>query len=278
MVRPVSSGVLAGLTPVTTTRHGANGADAASDEVAVEEPLEIRVAGEAVAITMRTPGHDHELVAGFLLSEGVIDGRTALGSLKPCGDVDGPGRGNAIDALPAPGVVLDIDASRRGTLTTAACGVCGRRSIDDLASNNAPLRDDTRLSLAEVDELVSTLTHAQPGFARSGGLHAAGIARAGRFACVREDVGRHNAVDKAIGRMLLDDRLPLAGHQLVVSGRVSFEIVQKAWRAGVPMVVAISAPTSLAIATAERAGITLVGFARGGRCNVYSHPDRLGPG
>lgn len=245
------------------------------DELAVEEPLEIRIAGEPLAVTMRTPGHDHELVAGFLLAEGLIASRADLGGIHHCARPGIEGAHNTIDVLPAPGKVLEIDATRRGTLTTSACGMCGRKLIDDLLQRLRPAAPSAPFSHAFIAALAGELGKQQPSFQRTGGLHAAGIAQSTGLSVVREDVGRHNAVDKAIGRLLLDDRLPVPGAVLVVSGRVSFEIVQKALAAGLSGVLGVSAPSSLAVSTAARFGLLLCGFARGAAFNVYAGAERL---
>jgi FdhD protein len=249
------------------------------DVVVVEEPLEIRVARDTLVTTMRTPGQDHELALGFLFAEGLISGRRDVAGVAHCGRPGDEGWGNVIEVVPAPGTAIDLERSpglRRGTLSTAACGVCGRRTIDDLVSRCTPLDDETRFSRAVLAELTALLRSEQVYFQRSGGLHAAGLAtQEGRFLLVREDVGRHNAVDKLIGRLLLDDALPAKAHALVVSGRTSFEIVQKALAARIPLVIGVSAPSSLAVATAERAKMTLVGFARDGAFNVYAGKERV---
>lgn len=246
------------------------------DELAVEEPLEIRVAGDPLAVTMRTPGHDHELVAGFLLAEGLIRSRADLGGIHHCARPDLEGAHNTIDVLSAPGTVLSIESTRRGTLTTSACGVCGRQMIDDLLKRMQPAPASAPFSRSFIAGLSSELAKQQPSFERTGGLHAAGIALPGKGLCVvREDVGRHNAVDKVIGRLLLDDRLPVRDALLVVSGRTSFEIVQKALAAGLCGVVGVSAPSSLAMSTAARFGLLLCGFARGKAFNVYAGAERL---
>ena len=260
-------------------RYTGSSLEQRTDRVVVEEPLEIRVSGEVLAVTLRTPGHDRELALGFLLAEGLIRSRDDVGSVAHCGRPGEEGYGNVIDVLPAPGTVIDLEqtAMRRGTLTTAACGVCGRRSIDDLIARCGPVGDDSRWEVQLVAALPERLLERQANFARTGGLHAAGLAASdGRLISVREDVGRHNAVDKVFGRLLLDDALPAPAHALVVSGRASFEIVQKAVTAGVGLVVSVSAPSSLAVATALGARVTLVGFARGGSFNVYTHPERFG--
>ncbi|HKO53792.1 MAG TPA: formate dehydrogenase accessory sulfurtransferase FdhD [Polyangiaceae bacterium] len=245
------------------------------DELATEEPLEIRVAGEPLAVTMRTPGHDHELVAGFLLAEGVIASRADLGGIHHCARLDSEGAHNTIDVSSAPGAVLEVEATRRGTLTTSACGMCGRKLIDDLLERLRPAAPSPPFGRSFIAGLASELGKQQPTFRRTGGLHAAGIAFGGGMRVVREDVGRHNAVDKAIGRLLLDGQLPAPGALLVVSGRTSFEIVQKALAAGLSGVVGVSAPSSLAVSTASRFGLLLCGFARGDTFNVYAGRERL---
>jgi len=246
------------------------------DELAVEEPLEIRVGGDPIAVTMRTPGNDHELVAGFLLSEGLIQGRADLGGIQHCARTGSEGAQNIIDVVPAPGTVLAIENARRGTLTSSACGVCGRQMIDDLLTRLRPAPPSTPFGRAFIAGLSTELAKQQPSFERTGGLHAAGIAFVDHgLRVVREDVGRHNAVDKAIGRLVLDGQLPAPGAVLVVSGRTSFEIVQKALAAGLSAVVGVSAPSSLAVSTAARFGLLLCGFARGSAFNVYAGAERI---
>jgi FdhD protein len=247
------------------------------DAVAIEEPLEIRVAGEAIAVTMRTPGHDAELVLGFLLAEGIVRSVEEVGGIAHCGR---PGAsGNVIDVTSAPGHVIEWEptgAMRRATLVTSACGVCGRRSIDDLFARVGEVQDEARFTAAWIRRLTSELPPGQANFAASGGVHAAALWDAsGAPYVLREDVGRHNAVDKVIGRAALDRRLPASGMALVVSGRASFELVQKAVVARIPMLVSVSAPSSLAVAAARQSGITLVGFARTERFNVYSGEQRI---
>jgi FdhD protein len=269
--------VAAGLAPVVVVRHEGQHRLTADDQVAVEEPLEIRIGGDTFAITMRTPGHDEELVMGFLLSEGIVSSAAEVGGITHCGK---PGeRGNVIDVTSAPGVVIDWDpegALRRATLTTSACGVCGRRSVDDLLARVRPLDDDSRFDVAWVWRAMAELAPRMHNFAVTGGVHAAALWDArGLDAIVREDVGRHNAVDKVVGRCALDAGLPARGRALMVSGRASFELVQKAVVAQVPLLVSVSAPSSLAVAAARAAGLTLVGFARGERCNIYAGHQRL---
>ncbi len=236
--------------------------DGERDHVAVEEPLEIRAGGRPLAVTMRTPGHDDELALGFLYGEGLIDGPRA---------VDVPDlAANTVDVTGP----LTREPSARSFYTTSSCGVCGKGALEEVAVHAPALPDGPVVSRALLAALPERLH--QPGFERSGGLHATGLFdAAGELLCVREDVGRHNAMDKVVGRALLDGLVPLAGHVLCVSGRLSFELVQKACVAGAPILVGVSAPTSLAVRLAEDRGLTLCGFARGGRVNVYTRADRI---
>lgn len=271
---------------VTRPVHAHAGAPARDDAVAVEEPLEIRISGDPVAVTMRTPGDDGELALGFLYAEGIVDGAADVGGVAHCGRPGSEGYGNVIEVTPGAGTALvweRVEASRRGTLTTAACGVCGRRSIDDLLSICSPLAPGPAVPREELVQAVAAMAEAQSLFARTGGTHAAAAhAAGGERLFLREDVGRHNAVDKVVGA-LLRERLvgrgagtgPRQPVVLAVSGRASFEIVQKAMRARIPVVASVSAPTSLAVDLAVGAGLTLAGFVRAGRINVYSHPERV---
>ena len=258
-----------------------------ADVLTGEEPLGIRVNGTALAMTMRTPGDDLELAAGFLASEAVIRSPADIAEIKLCdgtacghADHDGAdhgGMGNIADVTLAPGVTVTPGA-RRDFLTTSACGVCGRTSIEDICVlPHASLAADTaRFAPEMLATLPDRLRDAQRVFSRTGGLHAAGLFTSdGDLITVREDVGRHNAVDKVVGWALLSGRLPLAGCVLLVSGRASFELVQKAVLAGIPLLAAVSAPSSLAVDLAEQAGITLVGFLRGPSMNVYTGAARL---
>ncbi|HEY6561452.1 MAG TPA: formate dehydrogenase accessory sulfurtransferase FdhD [Polyangiaceae bacterium] len=269
----------AGVLPLDIETRRAGVSEERRDCVAVEEPLQICVAGEPLATTMRTPGNDHELVAGFLFSEGLIQSARDLGTLAPCGRPGEDGYGNVIDVTPGPGTAFDFDGAeraRRSSLTTAACGVCGRRSIDDLLSRCGRLADSLRFEAERLLGLTARLRQKQLVFSHTGGLHAAALVSvAGEYRIVREDIGRHNAVDKVVGRLLLDGCLPASESVLVVSGRTSFEIVQKAVMARIPMVVSVSAPSSLAVATAARANLTLVGFARDASFNVYTGRARI---
>jgi len=253
-----------------------------ADLLATEEPLGIRVNGTALTMTMRTPGDDIELAAGFLAGEAVIGSPDDIAEIKlcdgtSCGHADHDGMGNVADVTLAAGVTVTAGA-RRNFLTTSACGVCGKTSIQDICVlPRAALADDpARFDPAVLTTLPDRLRDAQRVFSRTGGLHAAGLFTAGgELIAVREDVGRHNAVDKLVGWALLDGRLPLAGCGLLVSGRASFELVQKAVLAGIPLLAAVSAPSSLAADLAEEAGLTLVGFLRGPSMNVYTGAHRL---
>ncbi len=250
------------------------------DTVASEEPLEIRLAGTPLAVTMRTPGDDFDLVHGFLATEGVIGSLDDVSSLRYCDSVDDAGRNtyNVVDVDLAPGVEAPDTALDRNFYTTSSCGVCGKASIDAIRTRTVfdIGADETRLALATLLALPDRLRAAQAVFDRTGGLHAAGLFTAeGELVALREDVGRHNAVDKVIGDAVRAGRLPLTGHVLMVSGRSSFELTQKAAMAGVPVLAAVSAPSSLAVELAESTGITLIGFLRGDGCNVYSHTRRL---
>ena len=251
---------------------------AALDDVVQEEPLEIRISGDTLAVTMRTPGADRELVAGFLLGEGVIASRADLGAIAHCGRPTDEGYGNTIEVTPAPGVVLDVERTRRGTLTTSACGVCGRQTIDDVIDRARPLPEGPSVAPATIRAAVEGLRDLQPRFALTGGLHAAALLDAnGGVLAAFEDVGRHNAVDKAVGALIVAGKLPEA-KLLVVSSRAGFEIVQKACAAGVPVVASVSAPSSLAIDLALAMNVTLCGFVRNGGMSIYAHPERLTSG
>lgn len=247
-----------------------------TDEVAIEDPLEMRIGPDAIAVTMRTPGNDEELAAGFLLSEGIVRTRADLRTIAPC--TLPASLGNVINLELAPTAKFTPAATQRfGTISTS-CGLCGKTSIEFIRQQLPPIDLSTRLQIDEATilELPQRLRTAQGNFARTGGIHAAGIFDLrGDSAIVREDVGRHNAVDKVIGRAFLDGLLPLSHHVLVVSGRSSFEIVQKALAAGIPIVAAVSAPSSLAVNFARECGQTLIGFLRGSTFNVYSHIERI---
>jgi FdhD protein len=237
--------------------------DGEVDQVAVELPLEIRLNGEPVAVTMRTPGHDLELAAGFLYGEGIVDAapRMTLPDDLAANTVDAL----APDASPPP--------SRR-FYTTSSCGICGKGALEEVEAIAPRVEGGPSIARTVLAALPDRLR--QPAFERTGGLHATGLFDAGgEPLLVREDVGRHNAMDKVIGHMLLEGLLPLGRHVLCVSGRLAFELVQKTARAGAPILVGVGAPTSLAVALADDRGITLAGFARGGSVNVYTHAERV---
>ena len=236
----------------------------AADVVAVEEPLELRIRGESVAVTMRTPGHDEELALGFALSEGLAPVAARLPDDLAA---------NAVE-LDAPG--FDPERLRRSFYTSSSCGVCGKGALEAVAVEAPRVESELRVPAALVAALPERLREAQAAFAATGGLHATGLfSAAGELLCVREDVGRHNAMDKVLGWAFLERLLPLAEAILCVSGRLSFELVQKAAVAGCPLLVAVGAPSSLAVELAVERGITLCGFVRGGSLNVYSEPWRV---
>jgi FdhD protein len=258
------------------------------DTLAVEEPMEIRVGGEPLTVTMRTPGHDVDLVHGFLLSEGLIGDRSDVSLVRYCdgADEDGANTYNVLDVTFAgatasgtgPPDAARFDHARRSFLTTSACGVCGKASLDAVRTRTRhPVDGDGWTMDSEtLSGLPDKLRVEQRVFATTGGLHAAGLfTRSGEVLAVREDVGRHNAVDKVLGWAVREDLLPLSDTVLIVSGRASFELVQKAVMAGVPALGAVSAPSSLAVDLAEESGLTLVGFLRGDSMNVYTHPHRI---
>lgn len=249
------------------------------DALAAEEPLEIRVGGQALTVTMRTPGHDFDLVTGFLVGEGLLHRRDQLAALRYCAGTDEAGANtyNVVDAT-----VREPDApplsAQRNLLTTSACGLCGRDTVEAVRTQVRFKPGDDPLTVRPelLYGLPDTLRAAQRAFDSTGGLHAAGLfTAAGELLCAREDVGRHNAVDKVIGWALREDRLPLTGHLLLVSGRASFELTQKAALAGLPLLAAVSAPSSLAADLAEELGLTLIGFLRGEGANIYTRADRV---
>ncbi|MFC9976395.1 formate dehydrogenase accessory sulfurtransferase FdhD [Spirillospora sp. NPDC127200] len=245
------------------------------DTLAVEEPLEIRVGGRPLTVTMRTPGDDFDLVAGFLAAEGIIAGPADLVAMRYCADTE---EQNVLEAVLAPGVRPPGEEMTRAFTTTSACGVCGKSSIEALRVDRPyeVAGDPLELTAGLLAELPDRLRAAQRVFDRTGGLHAAGLFDgAGELLALREDVGRHNAVDKVVGHALRQGLLPLAGHVLMVSGRASFELTQKAMQAGVPVLAAVSAPSSLAVDLAADAGMTLVGFLRGASMNVYTGAHRI---
>lgn len=250
------------------------------DSLAAEEPLEIRVAGRPLTVTMRTPGNDFDLARGFLVSEGVVGVDSDITAIRYCAGAtaDGANTYNVLDVLLADGVPLPDVSVERNFYTTSSCGLCGKASLDAVRTISRwhVDRDPLRLNPATIVTLPDKLRAAQRVFDRTGGLHAAALFDAtGELWCVREDVGRHNAVDKVIGWALDQGRLPLSGTTLMVSGRASFELVQKAVMAGIPALAAVSAPSSLAVDLAREMGLTLIGFLRGSSMNVYSGAERI---
>lgn len=270
---------------VVRVRNGVRAADV--DRAATEAPLEIRLHGRPFAVIMRTPGADRELAAGFLLAERVIAGPDDLGTIEHCTDrrsAAETGRqendgGNIVNVTLAGGSAELLDrllADRRQVTTNSSCGLCGRRTIESLAAEVEPIRSAWTVRASVLVSLPEQLRARQAVFDETGGLHAAGLFTPdGAVVDVAEDVGRHNAVDKIVGRMLVREALPLSAHLLCVSGRTSFEIVQKAVFAGIPVVAAVSAPTSLAIELARECGVTLIGFIRDHGFNIYAHPARV---
>lgn len=259
-------------------------AASADEALAVEEPLEIRLGGQRFTLTMRTPGNDEELVAGFLLAEGFIESRNDLGEIRRLRGSKGAPDPNALD------VILKVPAAslrerlRRNFTISSSCGVCGKTSIEAIQRRIAPIESDLTVSPGALLGLAPTMRGAQAIFAATGGLHAAALfVPAGaaqsvggfKLLALREDVGRHNAVDKAVGYALFSAMLPLRRALMMVSGRLSFEIVQKAAAAGIPILAAVSAPSSLAVELAEEVGMTLVGFLREGSFNLYCRPERI---
>ena len=264
---------------VLITRVSAEGAEQHADVTAVEEPLEIRLHDRAFAVIMRTPGADRQLAAGFLLAEGLITHADDLGAVEHCTHPDQRHAHNVVNVflLGAAATTLPQKLDeRRNVLANSSCGICGRVTIESLGSTAGRVPATLTMSADVLRALPDRLRERQPLFEDTGALHAAALfAKSGELVTAAEDVGRHNAVDKVIGEMLLGERLPLTGHALVVSGRASFEILQKAWIAGIELVAAVSAPSSLAIELAEEAGITLVGFLREGGFNIYAHAGRV---
>lgn len=251
------------------------------DTLTAEEPLEIRVGGRPLVVTMRTPGDDFDLARGFLVSEGVVGAASEIAAIRYCAGatVDGTNTFNVLDLTLAAGVAPPAPSVERSFYTTSSCGLCGKASLDAVRATSrwSVHTDPVRLTPAIIAALPQTLRAAQKVFDRTGGLHAAGLFDSdGELMCIREDVGRHNAVDKVVGWALADGRLPLESTTLLVSGRASFELVQKAVMAGIPALAAVSAPSSLAVDLAREMGLTLIGFVRGTSMNVYACGERLG--
>ncbi|MGA8012037.1 MAG: formate dehydrogenase accessory sulfurtransferase FdhD [Candidatus Acidiferrales bacterium] len=248
------------------------------DYLAAEEPLEIRIGNDPLSVTMRTPGHDLELAAGFLFTEGLVQRRAQIITLEEDAGAAGENRGNVVLARLAPEAAPDFEKMRRHFFAASSCGICGKASIDSVRARTlAPPNADFRLDPEVLVRLPEMLRASQAVFGRTGGLHAAALFDgAGELLVVREDIGRHNAVDKVIGWALLEERVPLGNTILLVSGRGGFEIVQKAIMAGLPVVASVSAPSSLAVQLARELGQTLIGFLRGRRFVVYAGDERVG--
>ena len=264
----------------TVTKFESGNAYEVRDALAVEEPCEIRIGEDAIAVTMRTPGNDLELAAGFLFTEGLV-GAHDIAAISHCGDPDAAGGDdelhpeNVVEVRLVPGREPRRDL-RRNFFASSSCGICGKASIESIHVDTAPAEDGPQVSAAALSSMMQQLSSRQHVFAATGGLHAAAIFdAAGELAVVREDVGRHNAVDKAIGHAILAERLPLGENVLIVSGRTSFEIVQKALVARIPIVAGVSAASSLAVEFAAQSNMTLVGFLRQSKMNVYAGSTRV---
>jgi len=254
--------------------NAAGASSEVADVTAREEPLEIRVEGRSVAVVMRTPGHDEELAAGFLVSEGVVQKPRDILEVSQCLST-GNTHGNVVDVLLG-GAVVNWDSLTRHVFSASSCGICGKTSIESIFQRFPAVHGEWQVSPVMIASLPDKLRAAQETFATTGGLHASGLFDLdGHLLVLREDVGRHNALDKILGHALMNGMLPLDRHILLVSGRVSFEIIQKALAGGIALVAAISAPSSLAVDFAHEAGQTLVGFLRGETMNVYTHPQRI---
>jgi len=240
------------------------------DELTIEEPLEIRIGRKPVATTMRTPGHDEELAAGFLVSEGIVRTRDQIASISMSGE-------NRVVLELKDSLKLKLSSAKRFGTISSSCGLCGKTNIEAIRQNFPAIRStDIRIDIETLLSLPERLRNAQSDFARTGGIHAAGIfGLDGKLKIAREDIGRHNAMDKAIGRAFLDELLPLDRHLLLVSGRASFEIIQKALAAGIPIAAAVSAPSSLAVELARDSNQTLIGFLRPPSFNIYTHVERV---
>jgi FdhD protein len=258
---------------VIVTRWNAGSVSEQPDELAAEEPLEIRVRGQAISVTMRTPGHDDELAAGFLLTEGLIHRAADVLRIEPC---DRNEAGNLLNVVLAPEVSVDFAKLTRHVFAASSCGLCGKATIDAIRANFPRVKSDLSIDAETIAKMPDAMRETQQTFARTGGLHAAAIFdQSGKMLVLREDVGRHNAVDKVLGWALLNEKLPLNRHVLLVSGRSSFEIMQKSLAAAIPIVAAVSAPSSLAVEFAQESGQTLIGFLREQRMNVYTNVQRI---
>lgn len=246
------------------------------DNLTREEPLEIRLQGEPIAVVMRTPKDDFDLVAGFLLTEGIVQAPTDIGTISYCEQAEPPNLENVIEVRLSDGVEFDTERLKRNFYASSSCGICGKASIDHVMDLAPAISTHFTVGTELLYALDEKLREAQDVFSQTGSVHAAALFDThGRMLALREDVGRHNAVDKVIGKLVREDRLPPAECVLMVSGRTSFEIMQKALIAGIPMVAAVSGPSSLAVDVAREANMTLIGFLRGKRCNVYAGAERI---
>lgn len=259
------------------TRFAGGQASRGDDRVAHEEPLEIQLGARSLAVVMRTPGHDEDLVLGFLVTERVVASAKEVEAIRHCNVVPDPeAEENVARVTLAEGVAVDFERLRRNLFASSSCGVCGKATIENALATAPPIEDPARVTPELLYALPDRLREGQAVFDETGGLHAAGLfGPEGELLVVREDVGRHNAVDKVVGWAARRGRLPLAGHVLMVSGRTSFEIVQKALAARIPIVAAVSAPSSLAVRLADESGMTLVGFLRGRALNLYGNRERV---
>tara|TARA_B100001939_G_scaffold114160_1_gene98738 strand:- start:250 stop:1056 length:807 start_codon:yes stop_codon:yes gene_type:complete len=246
-----------------------------SDSVAVEEPLEIRIRGRSITVTMRTPGHDAELATGFLLAESVISSRSDIIEIAPCQEGESALHGNVLNVFLAPNVSVELERFSRHVFSGSSCGLCGKAAIENIHTDHSPLKDTITVPAKLLAGLPHHLEPSQDTFTKTGGLHAAGLFNErGELLVCREDIGRHNAVDKVIGHAIRND-LDMSRCILTVSSRASFEIMQKALAARIPVVVAVSAPSSLAVEFANSSGQILTGFTRGNRMNIYAGADRV---
>lgn len=273
-------------TQTSIIRHSIHEFSSTEDTLAVEEPLEIRVSAQVgsvrlshrIAVTMRTPGDDQELAMGFLFTEGIIRHGSEIEGINTPANLNNQADGNVIQVALKADVKFDLERLKRNFYTTSSCGVCGKASIEAVKTNSAfPIeKGEFRMAKKTLFGLPENVLQVQAIFSETGGLHASALFdRMGVVRMLREDVGRHNALDKAIGSALKQDLVPLSDSGLLVSGRASFELVQKAWMAGIPLLAAVGAPSSLAVELAAEAGITLIGFLRDKKFNVYTHPERI---
>ncbi|MEM7013845.1 MAG: formate dehydrogenase accessory sulfurtransferase FdhD [Verrucomicrobiota bacterium] len=269
-----------GVRRVTKTRIAAGGGRGEEEDVlAVEEPLEIRVEGQSVAVVMRTPGNDEELVAGFLRTEGVVEDSRDVFEISPCPAAEGAGEGNVMEVLVRNPDEELLEKLTRHVFSASSCGICGKATIESVFVSFPQIESSLVVEPDVLLGLPDKLRNAQANFEQTGGLHASALFDgSGELLLLREDVGRHNALDKVIGSALLNQQLPLRDRILLVSGRISFELMQKALSGGIPIIAGISAPSSLAVDFANESGQTLVGFLRPGGFNVYANPERIRSG